>query len=75
MSQRAIICAHKMSEKKYRDVLLAHLAGNGEVSAIEAAVIIGRTAKTARRVLLQLIDEGIIAATGANRNRKYQIKR
>ena len=65
----------KMSDKKYRAELLAHLAENGEISATEAATIIGRSTKTARRVLLQLIDEGVVMATGANRNRKYQMKR
>jgi ATP-dependent DNA helicase RecG len=62
-------------DKKYSDILLAHLADNGEINTAEAAVIIGRTAKTARRVLLQLIDEGVVVAIGANRNRKYKAKR
>jgi len=62
-----------MSDKMYRDALLIHLAENGEISAADAAALIGRTAKTARRVLLQLGDEGFIIATGANRNRKYKL--
>jgi ATP-dependent DNA helicase RecG len=63
-----------VSDKKHRAAILSHLINNGEISATEAAAIIGRTAKTARRVLLQLVDEGIVAATGANRNRKYKYK-
>jgi ATP-dependent DNA helicase RecG len=63
-----------VSDKKYRDALLSHLADNNEINAAEAAAIIGRTAKTARRVLLGLVDEGVITATGANRNRRYRIK-
>jgi ATP-dependent DNA helicase RecG len=63
----------KMSDKKCRSALLSCLAKNGEISATEAAAIIGRTAKTARRLLLQLSNEGIVVATGANRNRKYKI--
>ena len=66
---------HAASDKGYRSALLKYLVEHGEISATEAAVIIGRTAKTARRVLLQLVDEGIVTATGANRNRKYQIRR
>ena len=66
---------HSVSDKKYHSVLLEYLTKNGEISATEAAEIIGRSAKTARRVLLELVDEGVVAATGANRNRKYQIKR
>ena len=67
--------ANKMSDNKYRSELLAYLAENGAISATEAAAIIGRTAKTARRVLLQLVDEGVVMATGANRNRKYKLMR
>jgi ATP-dependent DNA helicase RecG len=65
----------KMSDKKHRGALLATLASNGEISASEAAMIIGCSAKTARRVLLQLVDEGVVTATGGNRNRKYRVKR
>lgn len=64
----------KMSDNNYRSALLAHLTENGEISATEAAEIIGRTTKTARRVLLQLVEEGIVVVTGANRNRKYKIR-
>jgi ATP-dependent DNA helicase RecG len=64
-----------VSDKKYRGLLLGHLADNGEISAAEAAIIIERTAKTARRVLLQLVEDGLVVTTGANRNRRYKAKR
>jgi predicted HTH transcriptional regulator len=64
----------KMSDKEYRTALLTHLAINEKTSATEAAAIIGRTAKTARRVLLQLVEDGILLAYGANRNRKYKLR-
>ena len=57
--------------KQNRDALLAYLAQNGEISAAETAEIIGRSVKTAQRVLRQLADEGAVLATGANKNRKY----
>ncbi|MDR1688334.1 MAG: hypothetical protein LBS21_06955 [Clostridiales bacterium] len=62
------------SDKKYRDILLSHFYnnGNGEISAMDAAALIGRSAKTARRVLLALVDEGLAAPIGANRNRRYK---
>ena len=63
----------KMSDKIYREVILAYIIKNGEVSATEAAGLIGRNPKTARRVLVQLVKEGIVIATGANRNRAYKI--
>jgi len=66
---------YSVSDKKHRPVLLAYLAEKDEISATEAAEIIGRSAKTARRVLLELVDEGVVAAIGANRNRKYRMKR
>ena len=40
-----------MPEKHYRDTLLAHMVQSGEISAAEAAEIIGRSVKTAQRVL------------------------
>ena len=62
----------EMSDKKYRDIILAYLDKNGEINAAEAAKLIGKNPKTAKRVLLQLISEGIVTATGANRNRNYK---
>jgi len=64
----------KMSDKYSRDTLLAYLYGNGEVTAKEAAKILNRSVQTARRLLSKLVDEGIIVASGANRNRKYKVK-
>jgi ATP-dependent DNA helicase RecG len=63
---------HDMSS---RNILLAYLQANGEVTASEAAKIIDRTARTARRVLQQLVDSGQVVASGANRNRKYRAVR
>ena len=62
----------EMSDKLYREAILAYLAENDEISAAEAAKLIERSPKTAGRVLLQLISEGVVMATGANRNRKYK---
>jgi len=64
---------HQVSHNNYRLKLLGYLSRNTEISAAKAAVIIGRSTKTARRVLLQLVDEGVVAAVGANRNRKYRV--
>ena len=64
----------KMSDKTTRDAMLTYLRGNGEVTAAEAAKIINRSAQTARRVLSRLVTEGVIVASGANRNRKYKAK-
>jgi ATP-dependent DNA helicase RecG len=65
----------KTSDKTTRDKLLEYLRGNGEVTVAEAAVIIGRATSTARRLLTKLVTEGIVVTTGANRNRKYKLKR
>ncbi|MDR1157740.1 MAG: putative DNA binding domain-containing protein [Oscillospiraceae bacterium] len=63
------------SDKAIRDTLLAYLQGNGEVTAAEAAAMIDRATSTARRLLAELVAEGIVVATGANRNRRYKVKR
>ena len=64
----------KTSDKTTREKLLSYLRGNGEITAVEAARIIGRSAQTARRLLSELVVDGVVIATGANRNRKYREK-
>jgi predicted ArsR family transcriptional regulator len=61
-----------MSDKKSRDALLGYLRGNGEITAAEAAKILGRSVPTARRVLSGFVADGTVVASGANRNRKYR---
>ncbi|MDR2670472.1 MAG: transcriptional regulator [Oscillospiraceae bacterium] len=65
----------KMSDKNARGALIAYLRGNGEVTAAEAAKILNRSVSTARRVLSGLAAEGVVAASGANRNRTYRAVR
>jgi ATP-dependent DNA helicase RecG len=64
----------KVSDKTTRDRLLEYLRGNGEATTAEAAVIIDRATSTARRLLTELIAEGLVVSSGANRNRKYKVK-
>jgi predicted ArsR family transcriptional regulator len=74
-----VVLRSNMSEKNLasnntrRELILAYLYKNNEVSATNAAKIIGRSPTTARRVLSQLISEGLVVTTGENRNRKYKI--
>jgi len=63
------------NDKSSRDILLSYLLGNGEITAAEAAIILNRSVQTARRLLSGLVTEGIIIASGANRNRKYKAKK
>jgi ATP-dependent DNA helicase RecG len=62
----------KKSDKVYRDVILAYLSENSHINTADAAKLIGRNPKTAQRVLIKLADEGIVSATGANKNRIYK---
>jgi len=62
----------KVSDNTYRMLILSYLEQNGEISAAVAADLIGRNPKTARRALLQLVDEGFVIMAGANRNRTYR---
>gem|GEM_PF-3392505 len=64
-----------VSDNIHSQAILAYLTDHGEISTAEAAKLIGRNPKTARRALLQLVEEGILVATGANRNRKYGMVR
>lgn len=62
-----------LNDKAERIKLLAYLAENGEINTAMAAKVIDRSHSTARRVLLQLVDEGIVKPAGTNRNRKYMM--
>jgi ATP-dependent DNA helicase RecG len=61
----------EISGKTYHDVILAYIAENSEISKSRAAELIGCHPKTAQRLLSQLVKDGVLLATGANRNRKY----
>jgi len=62
----------KMNDNDGRKLILKHLDDNNEISVTVAAMIIGRSHSTARRMLLSLVEEGIVVATGRNRNRRYK---
>jgi predicted ArsR family transcriptional regulator len=72
MSDKQIMSDNE-SDKTTRDKLLTYLRGNGEVTAAEAAAVIDRATSTARRLLTELVGEGLVVASGANRNRKYRV--
>jgi ATP-dependent DNA helicase RecG len=57
-----------------RQKILAYISEHGSINTAEAAKIIDRSPETARRALSQLADEGIVVASGANRNRIYRLK-
>ena len=74
MSDKQLISdnvSDKTSDNTHRQMILAYLDMHSEINTTEAAKIIKRSPSTARRVLSQLVNEGVIMATGANRNRKY----
>jgi predicted ArsR family transcriptional regulator len=67
--------SYNASDKTTRDKLLEYLRGNGEATAAEAAVVTDRATSTARRLLTELVADGLAIPVGANRNRKYEAKR
>ena len=62
-----------VSDNTTRQMILAYIEAHGEINATIAAGLIERSPGTARRVLSRLVDEGVIVAIGANRNRRYKI--
>jgi ATP-dependent DNA helicase RecG len=62
-----------MSDKCHREKLVAYLTEHSEIGASEAAKIIGRSPSTARRILGELVMNGVLAANGGNRNRTYSL--
>jgi len=63
------------SDKARHQAIITYIDEYGEISAATAAKIIDRSPETARRVLAQLVRDGILVTVGANRNRKYQAKK
>jgi len=62
----------KMSDNAHHQAILVYLQEHGEINAAATAKIIGRSPGTARRILSQLVKEGVVATSGGNRNRVYR---
>ena len=62
-----------MSDKVHRQRILSYMAENKEINAATTAKLIDRSPGTARRVLAQLVQEGVLTISGANRNRVYRL--
>ena len=63
-----------LNDKEDYKRLLAHISITGAISTAQAAQVIGRSHSTARRVLLQLVADGFLVPSGANRNKVYRLK-
>ena len=57
-----------------RQAIIAFIKGNGTVKASQVAAAIGLQPSRTRDYLSELIQDGIIIAEGANRNRVYRLK-
>jgi ATP-dependent DNA helicase RecG len=64
----------KLNDNNEVQLILAFIKQKGEISTSQAAQIIDRSHSTARRVLLGLVDEGILIPSGANKNKVYRLK-
>jgi ATP-dependent DNA helicase RecG len=63
----------KVSDKSHREILVMHLEEHETINAQIAAQILDRAPGTARRILGEMVSEGLIIAEGANRNRTYRL--
>ena len=64
----------KLNDNEVRKRIISFVNANGTISTAQAATTIGRSHSTARRVLLQLVDDSILDSTGANKNKVYRLK-
>ena len=64
----------KLNDNNEAQLILAFIKQKGEISTSQAAQIIDRSHSTARRVLLGLVDDDILAPSGANKNKVYHLK-
>jgi ATP-dependent DNA helicase RecG len=63
----------KMDDNADCKKILAYLAEKDEISTATAAKVIDRSHSTARRVLLKLVEGGVVVPVGSNRNKKYKV--
>jgi ATP-dependent DNA helicase RecG len=64
----------KTSDNAHKQAIILHLKNHGEINAATTAKIIDRSPATARKVLSQLVNDDILVASGANKNRVYRLK-
>ena len=60
---------------KSSDIILNYLKENASINNSKAREITGLTAPAVRKIFKKLEAEGLIAASGANKNRTYSLKR
>ena len=63
----------KLNDNAHRQVIMEYLSECNEINTFTAEKLIGRSSSTARRILAQLVNDGVLRATGANKNRKYEL--
>jgi ATP-dependent DNA helicase RecG len=63
----------KVSDKSHSEVLVAYLKEHGKITAQTAAQILDRAPGTARRILGDMVSDGLLVAEGGNRNRTYKL--
>jgi ATP-dependent DNA helicase RecG len=68
------ITSDKTGDKTHQQAIFSYLAEHTEINAAITASIIDRSPGTARKILAQLVGEGRLIASGANKNRTYRLK-
>jgi len=63
----------KLTDNAYKLVIMKYLSECNEINTFTAEKLIGRSSSTARRILSQLVNDGVLRATGANKIRKYEL--
>ena len=61
--------------EKTRMTIIGYLTDNASATCSEIAEILGLQASRSREYLSKMIKEGVLESEGANRNRRYRLKK
>jgi predicted HTH transcriptional regulator len=65
--------SNNLSDKIMLDAIITYLKANKSISKSTTAELLGCHPKTAQRILAQFVNDNLLIATGANRNRRYEM--
>jgi ATP-dependent DNA helicase RecG len=63
----------KIDDKPHKERLTEYLKAHKEINAQTASQVIDRAPGTARRILREMVSEGLLVTEGGNRNRTYRL--
>ena len=64
----------RIPRKAHKETIVVYLTNNASAKCAEISELIGVSIPRARAILSEMVEDGIIAAEGENKNRIYKLK-